>query len=344
MKKNKILIIRFSSFGDIIQCSSVVEPIRRVMRQNQDQCEIHWATRSEFEYLVALNPNVEKIWSLDKKLGFIGLIKYALNLRNENFTHVYDAHNNLRSYLIKLFLKFQLNSPNLLIRSKDRLKRFFLFKFRLNFFPKPFKGIDSYINPLKDWGVVLTTIWPSMVWKFPITTVIKVEELMQATIKSDDFITLVPSAAWEMKRWPLDHWKRLIELIPDKKFIVLGGKEDFFCEEIMAVDSNRVFNFAGKLSLVESSYLIEKSHLVISADTGLLHVADVLGKKALSLMGPTAFGFTTNPKIKTLEVNLSCRPCSKDGRGKCSQLIYQQCMKEITPAMVASEVQIAFHE
>lgn len=146
----------------------------------------------------------------------------------------------------------------------------------------------------------------------------------------ENTIILVPSAAWEMKRWPVAHWEKLVELLSDKKFIILGGKEDFqLSEEIAEIDRQRVQNLAGKLSLVESCYIISKSLLVISADTGLLHVTDVLGVKGLSLMGPTAFGFTAGPGIKTLEVNLPCRPCTKDGSGKCSQAIWQQCMVEI---------------
>jgi heptosyltransferase-2 len=149
----------------------------------------------------------------------------------------------------------------------------------------------------------------------------------------------VPSAAWEMKRWPLDHWKKLITIMPEARFVVLGGKEDTFCEELVAMAPERVFNMAGKLSLIESSKLLSLSALVISADSGLLHVADVLGVKGLSLMGPTAFGFTISSLIKTLEVDLPCRPCTKDGSGKCSQNIYQLCMVDITPATVANEAQ-----
>jgi heptosyltransferase-2 len=156
---------------------------------------------------------------------------------------------------------------------------------------------------------------------------------------------LVPSAAWEMKRWPLSHWKKLIEILPEAKFMVLGGREDhLFCEELVAVDPLRVQNQAGKLSLVESCYFIKISKLVVSADTGLLHVANVLGVSAISLMGPTAFGFTTGDHIKTLEVDLSCRPCTKDGRGKCSDSLWQRCMIEIEPIKVASVVRQMIRE
>lgn len=328
MKIKKVLIIRFSSFGDIVQCSTVVESIR----QASPTARIDWVTRSDFDYLVKLNHEVSHVWSLNKKTGIAGLWELALKLRREEYDHVYDAHNNLRSKLISFVLRTRLSPPSWLVRSKDRLKRVLLFTFRINTFPKPFKGIHSYLAPLKKWGIESHYDAKLVSWDFHEQARMKVAPFLKK-----ESIILVPSAAWEMKRWPLSHWEKLIELMPEAHFVILGGKEDHFCEDLRRVAPERVENLAGKLSLVESCALIEQSNLVISADTGLLHVADVLGVKALSLMGPTAFGFTTGPQIKTLEIDLPCRPCSKDGRGACSQDVYQRCMVEITPDRVALE-------
>ena len=333
MAKNKVLIIRFSSFGDIVQCSAVVEPIAQELKD----VEIHWATRKDFDYLLKLNQKINYVWSLDKKLGIIGLIKFAFRLRSEKFTHIYDAHNNLRSLVLKLFLKLRWNSPQLITRSKYRIKRILLFSFGINKFNKPFKGIDSFRDPLLKWGIKSNASLESRMvnWNFSDDVKFKINNL----IGLEPIIALVPSAAWEMKRWPIEHWKQLISLLPKMKFVVLGGSEDLFCQDFENLDPNRILNLAGKLSLVESCYLVTQCTLIISADTGLLHVADVLGVRGLSLMGPTAFGFTKSPLVKTLEIDLPCRPCSKDGSGRCSQPIYQRCMVDITPTMVASEVQ-----
>lgn len=328
MTINKVLIIRFSSFGDIVQCSSVVE----LIRQKFPDAQIDWVTRSEFDYLVKLNHGVNHVWSFNKKLGLKGLLKLGLELKAQNYDHVYDAHNNLRSSLLSFIMRARpFNRPNWLTRSKSRLKRILLFTFRINTFPKPFKGIHSFLRPLEKWGFPFQEKNKFVIWDFPVVSVEKTKSYVQ----SGNEIVLVPSAAWEMKRWPLDLWKKLIMLMPDKKFVVLGGKEDLFCEELKAIDPARVENLAGKLSLVESCALILSSPLVISADTGLLHVADVLGVKALALIGPTAFGFTSGNQIKTMEVELPCRPCTKDGRGSCSQNVYQKCMVDITPEQVA---------
>ena len=331
MKIKKVLIIRFSSFGDIVQCSSVVDCIH----QHSSSAQIDWVTKSEFAHLLKLQNGINKIWELDRKIGMKGLIKLGLLLRAENYDHVYDAHNNVRSLILNFLLRVKLTQrPCWLSRSKDRFKRFLLFQLRLNLFPKPFKGIDSYLNPLTKWGIIASEAQAVSNWNF-----LDSDENIQKKYPQDSkTIVLVPSAAWEMKRWPLIYWKKIVELLSEYNFVILGGREDLFCEEIKLIAPSRVRNLAGILSLVESCAVIKNSHLVISADTGLLHVADILGKNALSLMGPTAFGFTKSPLISTLQIDLSCRPCSKDGRGSCSQDIYQKCMIQITPELVVDEV------
>ncbi len=226
------------------------------------------------------------------------------------------------------------NSPCWLTRPKHRLKRLLLFSFRVNTFPKPFKGIHSYQAPLQNWDINIGTTPELVHWDFPVGDENKYKDKDEAHGR----IVLVPSAAWQMKRWPLGHWKNLVQIMPDKKFFILGGLQDTFCEEIAMIAPERVINLAGKLSLIESCHLIKYSQLVISADTGLLHVADVLGKKAIALLGPTAFGFTSSPLIKIMEIDLPCRPCTKDGSGSCSQDVYQKCMLNITPFSVAQEI------
>ena len=141
-----------------------------------------------------------------------------------------------------------------------------------------------------------------------------------------------------MKRWPLLNFKNLIMLLPQFNFLVLGGPEDIFCKELEELAPRRVKNLAGELSLVESMAIVKESQLVISADTGIIHVADILEVQGISLIGPTAFGFPTGKHIKVLETELTCRPCSKDGRGYCSQEVYQKCMVDISPDLVAQNI------
>ncbi|PIP93924.1 MAG: glycosyl transferase 9 [Bdellovibrio sp. CG12_big_fil_rev_8_21_14_0_65_39_13] len=316
----KILIIRFSSFGDIVQAMSCLEDLHQAYRE----LEVHWLVRNDLSEVVGFDPRV-KVIPFDRKLGFSGLWNLAKNLRNERFDAVYDAHFSLRSRILRWMIKpLPFIGPRWVVRSKERIKRFFLFKLRLNFFPRPYKGMNSYREPLKKLG-----IRPGLLTK-PQWNIPQVSHDPQAII-------LCPSAAWEMKRWPINHWIKLIALLPQQRFLVLGGPTDSFCQSIADSAPERCLNLAGKVSLKDSCAIVARAPLVISADTGLIHVADLLGVKGLSLMGPTAFGFCTNPHIETLEIDLKCRPCTKDGRGSCSQSLYQKCMVEITPEHVSQK-------
>src|SRR5690606_22489281 len=113
-----------------------------------------------------------------------------------------------------------------------------------------------------------------------------------------------PSAAWEMKRWPVEYWCELIKQLRTS-FILLGGPEDRFIAEIASVAPDRTLNLAGRLSLVESSTLVQLADLVISGDTGILHVADLMERPTLALIGPTAFGYPSRRNSIVLEVPVS---------------------------------------
>ena len=93
-----------------------------------------------------------------------------------------------------------------------------------------------------------------------------------------------------------------------------------------------------KTTLLESCYLIHRSHIVVSADTGFMHAADLFRIPTLALIGPTAFGFPTGPTAEIFETALSCRPCTKDGSGKCKKSVYQQCMVDIRPETIATRI------
>lgn len=325
----KILIIRFSSIGDIIQCMGTISGIKN----HFPDAEIHWVARKDMSSFLAIDTRIHKIWAFDKQEGLRGLLKLAGKLKDEHFDYIYDAHSNIRSNILRLCLLSPFKrQPEFVLRSKERGKRFLLFNFGINHFDRPFKGVVSYRKPLKKWGI---TDFPSndSDWSFP-----EASEKKFAPLISARTVTLIPSANWKMKRWPVDHWKKLIVLLPEYNFILLAGPADTFCEEICAVAPEQIRNLTGKTSLLESCYIVSQSNIVVSADTGFMHAADLFQVRTLALIGPTAFGFPTGDRVETLEITLPCRPCTKDGRGKCKQTVYQKCMVDITPESVAQRI------
>lgn len=329
---SKVLIIRFSSIGDIIQCISVVGGIKH----QWPDAELHWVTRSDMASLLKIDPRIDKIWEYDKKSGLSKLLKLFVQLRKQDFTHVYDAHSNIRSTILWWVFKFGFSSSKWVTRRKDRLKRLLLFRFGINLFPKPFRSFVSFQKPLSKWGI--TSFDNSFKdWKFPESVALKVDDMLKP-MNGNDLIALVPSAAWELKRWPVSYWQELVRLLPTHRFVVLGGPTDDFCADIAAVAPDRVVNLAGKTSLMESFYTVYKASYVISGDTGFLHAADLFDKPGQAIIGPTAFGFPSGAKMKIMEVDLPCRPCTKDGNVKCKNTVHKKCLVEVKPSGVADQV------
>ncbi|MBF0208709.1 MAG: glycosyltransferase family 9 protein [Oligoflexia bacterium] len=376
----KILIVRFSSFGDIVQAMGVVP----CLGQTFPDAAIDWVVRSDFAEVVRLEGRIRRVWSFERHAGFMGLVniarlaQLAREIHAEQYDLIYDAHSNLRSTILKLLLRgLSIFGPlralsakkttTIITRSKERWKRLLLFYFRINHFDKPFCGAKSYLQPLFPMFPVFNFMHAH--WDFP-------QHFEQSNDANIVNIVLVPSAAWPMKRWPLEHFHQLLKILGESlaaaaaaaatacrpsgyRFVIIGGPEDSFCEELVlrynqhardAQDAQAaqlgdwpaISNLAGKLTLLESCYVVATSCLVVSADTGFLHVADLLGKPGVALIGPTAFGFPSGKSLKVMEADesaqLKCRPCTKDGRGKCSHQIYQFCMVAITPERVAEQL------
>jgi ADP-heptose:LPS heptosyltransferase len=308
----KILIIRFSSIGDLTQSLSLPSFIKSYV----PEAEIHFVTRKDLAELVAHHPQVHKLWTLNRKEGFSGLWKLISELRKENFTHVYDAHNNLRSFFIRTFVP----ASNKLVRPMMRWKRFLLLSFKINKFEMPFSGQRDLIKPLEKWGFTFNLPAPPQLFLS--------DQIHRVIGLPSRYVVLAPSAAYELKRWPLDYWNELIQKNPDLQFVVLAGPEDTFTEKLN--QNKNVINLTGKTDLMQSALVLKNSICAICNDTGLLHFAEQLGKPAIALMGPAPFGFPSREKTKILERKLSCRPCSKHGQGPCVNPEFQACLRGIS--------------
>ncbi len=333
----KILIIRFSSFGDVLQTLSVAG----LLGESFPQAEIHWITRQEFTPLIEGHPHLHRVWSLRKGAALSDLLRLGLELRSENFTHIYDAHNNLRSHILCwqlngiLAWRVLMGKHHFLRRSIYRWRRFLLFRFRKNLFPKPFTGQFALLEPLQRWGLLPQA--PAVPQLF---LSVQKAQLVKEQIASmgQDFIALAPSAAFALKRWPLEYWQKLITMFPQQKFVILGGPEDTFLQALQAIAPERVHNFAGRLSLEESAWVVAFAKALIANDTGLMHVAEQLGKPCLALMGPAPFGYPSRPLTRILELDLACRPCSKHGQGPCINLEFHKCLRGLSPEYVAQQL------
>ncbi len=310
----KALFVRFSSLGDITQALAAA----LALKQEYPALELHWIVRADFKSYLEQFSTVDRIWSLERSEGISGLLHLSRELNLENYDLVYDAHSNVRSHLLCFALRLLRPRISIIRRSKERFKRMMLFRFRKNYYPKPFRGAISFIKPLEKFlNKSLTIPLPQM-----------------KPTNGPAQILLAPSAAWEMKRWPVPYWRKLIELMSKENFVLLGGKEDEFLTEIQKKAPDRVVNKAAIWNWNETLSAIQNAKLVISGDTGVLHMADLLGVPAIALIGPTAFGYPFRKSSAVLETQLYCKPCSKDGRGKCVNRTYKKCLFDVSPEKV----------
>ena len=115
---HKLLVIRFGSIGDIIQALGIPQAFKTQFPES----EVHWLTKQDFSYLVEFNPSVNKVLSIPQGTGILSLIKLAANLRFSGYTHVYDAHNNLRSFVVIFVMRLLMGKFKFLRRPKNRWK------------------------------------------------------------------------------------------------------------------------------------------------------------------------------------------------------------------------------
>ncbi|MES2963228.1 MAG: glycosyltransferase family 9 protein [Bdellovibrionota bacterium] len=322
-----LLIIRFSSFGDIIHGIGV--PM--AFKERFPDARVDWIVRSDLKGLVENHPAIDRVIAFDRREGWRGLLRQAWRLAKSDYTHVYDAHSNVRSFFVRLVFLLAGSKASVVVRSKERFQRWRLFRFKKSSMPKPYRSADSFHRPLAKWG--LAPVVPSGPQYFPRTSLPNdVESALLSLPKP--YVALAPSAAWEMKRWPIEHWISLMNGLPHASFLLLGGPEDEFLTELALAVPGRTLNLAGRLSLVQSATLLHSCALTIANDTGMMHVADQMERPTIALIGPTAFGYPSHSKSRALEIELWCKPCSKDGRGRCVNDLYKRCLVDLRPERV----------
>lgn len=345
----RILIIRFSSFGDIFQALEAAAHIKRI----DSSATVDWLVRSDFAGLLKKQTLIDQVIEFERTQNFLELIRISWRLA-PNYTRVYDAHSNLRSLIVRLViqsywtthLSFFKRHVSIIKRPKNRLRRLLFFKFRLPVLPRPYRGAESFLRPLKKWYPDLNFQFNSPTWNADPGRDHGPDQLLSDPILRDylewskqgtgDVIAFAPSAAWPNKRWPVDRWRTFAEkwlvVHPQARFLLLGGPEDTFLNEISDhLGNEKVFNAVGKSSLLQSAKLLSFANALIANDTGLLHVADRLLKPSVAIIGPTAFGYPSSPLAKVAETDLPCKPCSKDGRDRCTNVETLKCLKSVTP-------------
>ncbi len=315
----KFLIIRFSSIGDIV----LTTPVIRCLRKQYPESEIHFLTKYAFKNIVDHNPYINKVHILGDSFE---LMLHELVV--EEYDYIIDLHHNLRTLRIKRHLKnvqsFSFNKLN--------IEKYILTGFKINVLPKK-HIVDRNLDTVASLGV--TNDGLGLDYFIPAKDRVKKEDI--PTSHMHGYIAIVIGAALATKKLPLHKLKELCSAI-DHPIILLGGKEDMEDGKAIAkMDEIKIYNACGKFNLNESADLLDKSKLVITNDTGLMHIATALQKRVISVWGNTVpafgmypyYGARSGVQYDVVEINkLWCRPCSKIGYKKCPRGHFK-CMENI---------------
>ena len=317
----KFLIIRFSSIGDIV----LTTPVIRCLRKKYPNSTIHYLTKKKFAGIVQSNPYLDKVLLLEEDFG-----KTIQQLEIEEYDHIIDLHHNLRTLRMKNAMReTPFHSVN-----KLNIKKWIYTNFKINTLPDK-HIVDRYLATVRSLGVKNDGL--GLDYFIPQNETLKEGDIPFSHLQG--YVAIAIGAAHNTKKLPVEKLKELVEQI---KFpiILLGGKEDFANgEKIAEVDAIKIYNACGKFSLNESADIIRNSKLVISHDTGLMHIAAAFKKNILSVWGNTVPSFGMTPyktKYEVFQVNkLWCRPCSKTGFEKCP-LGHFKCMNNQSPNAIAT--------
>ncbi len=324
----KVLVIRFSSIGDIVLAS----PVFRCLKNQLADVEIHFVTKLSFKQVTVANPYIDKFFYFDANLDLL-----IDQLKEENYDYVIDLHKNFRSAKIKHKLKV----PSYTI-DKLSVQKFLLTQLNINTMPGRHitqRSLDA-IRPLgvEDDGGGLDYFLRKEDVVLPIDI---------PTSHHAGYIAVVIGGSYFTKKLPVYKLQELCYKI-NHPVILLGGKEDHEAGQLIAsVDPVKIYNASGKFTLNESADLVRQSKFVISHDTGLQYIACAFNKPVLALWGGTSpkldvepyYGSQSPLQKQTLYENiyldLSCQPCSNYGTRTCP-LEHFNCMdKQDIDAIVA---------
>ncbi|MGE5107805.1 MAG: glycosyltransferase family 9 protein [Sphingobacteriales bacterium] len=321
----KILIIRFSSIGDIV----LTTPVIRCLKKQVPDAEIHFAVKKSFLTVVQSNPYIDKIHVLENDLHTL-----ITELKKEHFDYIVDLHKNART----LRIKYALSDAADFSFNKINIEKWLLTALKINILPKK-HIVDREFDAVKHFEVVNDGM--GLDYFIPENDTIKETDI--PTSHMHGYIGVVIGAAHATKKLPVEKLKELCTKI-EHPIILLGGKEDYEDgQAIASVDPVKVYNACGKFNLNESADLVRKAKIIISHDTGLMHIAAAFKKPIISVWGNTIPEFGMTPYYDNTEIpnskfqipNLSCRPCSKIGYDKCPKKHFKCMMQQDIDGMVA---------
>jgi len=308
----KILVIRFSSMGDIIYTTPVV----RCLKKQLPGAEVHFLTKPAFKYIYDNNPYVDKLLLLKEHLS-----ETIEEIKAEHYDYIIDLHNNLRTSIIKLRTGIKSSTYK-----KQRVRKWLSLKFKLKLVP-PVHLVERYLKTVAFLGVKND----DQPIDYYLKAVHRLDKLLPSSHQKG-YMAFVIGATHFTKRMPNHKIVSICRQL-NRPVVLLGGNDVKGNGDEIASGLPNVYNACGITTLDESVFLVSKAHSVIGFDTGLTHIAEAFDVPIVSIWGGTAPELLgVQPyKVKealVAEIELPCRPCSKFGLEKCP-LGHFKCMNDM---------------
>ncbi len=314
----KILIIRFSSIGDLVLTSPIIRCVKL-----QTNAELHFLIKENYVSVLESNPYIDRLIVLKKKLK-----QTLLELKLEQYDFIIDLQNSIRSF----WLKLNLRATSVTVRKKN-FEKFFYINFGINLLKD--HVVDRYFNALKRIHVINDNKGLDYFFESNTSVSFNVE---------NKFIAWCVGASYEHKTLSKE---QIVDVCNNLSIpiVLLGGKrEKVIGNHILKESSNQnIYNFCGSISLDQSSYLISKSALVLTNDTGLMHIAASFQKQIISFWGCTKpklgfYPYMADKKSIQIIFNPLKRPCSK--HGSSCRLTEKGCVKNIKSNIILEKIKL----
>lgn len=326
--KIKFLIIRLSSIGDIV----LTTPVIRCLKQQVEGAEIHFVVKEKHANIISANPYIDKIHLLTENIS-----ELLSHLEGEGFDYIIDLHQNFRSNRIKHRLNIPAFSFN-----KLNLQKWLLVNLKIDRLPN-LHIVDRYMETVRLFDVA--NDGKGLDYFIPEDEEYDFSKL--PAVFKNGYIAFVIAGTYPTKKLPKE---KVVEICNQslKPVILLGGRHEV--EEALFITEqtgSNVISLCGKTSLNQSADVVNHARIVLSNDTGLMHIAAAFHKKILSFWGNTIPGFGMYPYLPApgsdiIQVeNLKCRPCSKLGFSKCPKKHFN-CMQGINTTEVAQWINSNF--
>lgn len=341
MSNLRILIVRMSALGDII----MTLPCLSALRTAYPSAHIAWLANKNNAPLLQGNPLLNQVISFDRKffsspINWQGLVKVTHNLRNQNFDLAIDFQGLFKSALLTYATRASVRVGS----GENREWSSLFYTHRVDIRRTGYHGIDWQLQFLKEIpGIQLPKEIPVQ-FSFPDFSFAQnsLEDKLRAIglNQSKSYIAIAPGARWNTKEWLPELFAELADRITIQsgvQIVLIGGEEDIQKGLLLeSAQKEKSFNLIGKTSLPELVLLLRQAKLLVTNDTGPMHLAYALGTPVVAIFGPTDSRLTGPYGIKysVIKVGVPCGPCFK----KVCPGYGHVCMKNITTDMVYTQV------